>query len=1148
MDFLCEQPHDKARRDALKSLPPDLNSTYERILERVNNQGPRVQSLVQRTLRWIIHSTGELDNDALRVAISIEPDTIHLDPEAQPTIGTILKHCSSLVRRSMKKNYLEIAHFTVKEFLTMQHDIRPSAFAPYLFSQEASHCELAKTCLTYLKLEDFNRDPIEDYSEWSDTLQSFPFRKHAVLAFIEYGEHHWEDESLFNLVKTFFWPKKTQRFLRWAQDYFILRATAQDLPEDKDIEDKMMQLSVSKGSTPLHFAAGLQILPLCQWLIDNGCCVNQLGSTGTPLHWALLEQKLPKYCLWPNMARCVHGSSLELLKLLADAGADARYAFTCGNSTTPTLSLLPIALFRQDELPVVIQYLIKANAKVDDHFIETMLEEWKEAPDPEWNLSLLDCFQQHHVEDSVKPAYFQLCKEMKANGPLSWEISGGCGENTGNPSSNDIEIFHHAARMDYPERLKSMIEAGSADVDSITADYDETALHVAAENGSYNSVEVLLAAGADIKRRDRNGKTALHRCARSMGESVVSLLLEHNAFAGDADEDGNTVFHTAAASNNVELLRNLIKHPRFSKTSLERRNTESLTPILAAAKNASETSFLRLFEVSDNISGSSSVSGSGIIHFSLKLSLLTFKAVLSKEIDHGLKDGMGRTALHICCKGSFSSQREKLSLLIDRGLDPCAVDNSGKTPLRTLLDNDVPISEDDFRNLITQVATPASVHLKDGKENLPLFQFLRHTSVHAKTVSVLRVFLDIGVDLCDRDASGKSCLEALMEAGSSLDMGPWMLSQYTNMFLEILDQPSVSHLLEEDELALRLLVWAVQRSQEILVDKLLDYVDYVDKPISYESNKSLLEVGIASGTSIPIFEKLLSKVSLETLAQPFPNSEQTLVHVCCDTKTFADVEYLETVIRAGADVNALCQPTLLTGLMLAAEAGSISHIQTLLRHGAEIMKVDYQGWTALHFAADHDSVSVLQAFGDFEIDRLSTATFALETYSYEAANSTFIHFVTPEPSVLEYVLDKFPSIDVGCVDELGQTPLHIAAASGVVGSAHLLVSRGASLSAQSSDGKTALHLASVYEKPDMIDFLISEGADVDSPDIDGWTPLHHAAHQGLHAVVHQLLIYGARNLSDRRDNTPDVLAILSGHCGTAAMIWNHGRETIGTSG
>lgn len=1103
---------------------------------------------MKRTLRWIIYSTEGLNNDALRVAISVEADTKHLDPEAQPTTGTILKHCSSLVRRSVEEDYLEIAHFTVKEFLTTQHDIRPPKIAPYLLSQEESHCELAKTCLTYLNLEDLNTDPIEEYSEWSDTLRSFPFREHAVLAFNKYGENHWRKTGLLNLAKYLFWPKKTQKFLRWAQDFFVLKARTESVLESEDCEERMMQLSLSKGSSPLHFAAGLWIVPLCQWLIDSGCCVNQLGSAGTPLHWALLQQSLPHYCLHRTEAFWEGPASLEPVKLLIEAGADARCVFTGADPTIPTLSLMPKTVFQADHVPRIIQYLLDAGAQADEDFFETMLEEFREERHLEFMELVLDSFQQHHIDDSVKPAYFRLCNEMHVSGPISWETSRGCGESTENPSVNDIEIFHYAAQIDCPEKLQSMIEAGLVDINSTTASFGNTALHVAVNNGSIDSIEVLLAAGADIKRRNCNGETALHCWAGRMGGPIESPLLEHNAFADDTDGNGDTVLHAAAAFNNWMLLQDLIEHPKFVKTSLGKRNTEGLTPILVAAKEGSESSFRHLFQASDDISGTSSVSGSGIIHFSLNLSLETFKAVLSKDIDHGLKDGLGRTALHICCEGSFPRQLEKLSLLTDRGLDPCAVDNSGKTPLCTLLDNDTLIGGNDFGHLVTQVATPASVHIRDGEGNLPLFRFLQKISIYAEPVSVFHVFLDIGVDLCDRDASGKSCLEVLMEtAGSDLDITARKPTEYTNLFLEILGQPSVSQLLEEDHLALRLLFWAVQRSQEILVDKLLSHVDDVYKIISCEGNKSLLEVGMASRTSIPIFEKLLSKTSLETLAQPLADSRHTLVHVCCSKGTLSHAEYLETVIRAGVDVNATCEPTLLTGLMLAAEAGSSSHIQILLRHGAEMMKVDSNGWTALHFAACQDSASVLQAFGHFEIDRLSPMTFILTPCSLESPNSTFIHLTTLKPSILEYVLNKFPSIDVSCLDEVGQTPLHIAAASGAVGSVHLLVSHGASLSAQSSNGKTALHLASVYERSDVIDFLISEGADVDSPDRDGWTPLHHVAHRGLHEVVHQLLKYGAKNVSDQWGSTPDILAILSGHFETAAMIWNYGREEIGTS-
>ena len=116
MDYLCELPNDAARRKALNSLPPDLNSTYERILNRVNQSNPDTQRLVRRALRWIA-SRFTFTTEALCEAVSIDFGDTRRNLEAIPEEYDILYWCSSLVRKSADGTRIELAHFTVQEFL-----------------------------------------------------------------------------------------------------------------------------------------------------------------------------------------------------------------------------------------------------------------------------------------------------------------------------------------------------------------------------------------------------------------------------------------------------------------------------------------------------------------------------------------------------------------------------------------------------------------------------------------------------------------------------------------------------------------------------------------------------------------------------------------------------------------------------------------------------------------------------------------------------------------------------------------------------------------------------------------------------------------------------------------------------------------------
>ena len=156
LDYLCELNTDKAIRRGLKSLPPTLFATYERILDRVNASNSDTQKLVQRVLTWIVCSKKPLSTKELLEAVSINEGDTELDRDAIPDEEGILKWCSSLVRRTPNGDRLELAHFTVEEFLLAIDGSEPrSPYARYKISPEEENLPLAKLCLTYLLFGDF---------------------------------------------------------------------------------------------------------------------------------------------------------------------------------------------------------------------------------------------------------------------------------------------------------------------------------------------------------------------------------------------------------------------------------------------------------------------------------------------------------------------------------------------------------------------------------------------------------------------------------------------------------------------------------------------------------------------------------------------------------------------------------------------------------------------------------------------------------------------------------------------------------------------------------------------------------------------------------------------------------------------------------
>jgi hypothetical protein len=161
MDYLCECSTDRERRSALKKLPPDLPSSYKRILERANASNFYNQQLVAHTLQWIMFGRQKLAMPALLEALGCIDNETSFDGECFTTPDELLHWCSSLVRVT-SEGFLEVAHFTVKEFLASIDAVREPQFGKFQVSEKLANVNLANTCLTYLNYPTFQSLSLPD--------------------------------------------------------------------------------------------------------------------------------------------------------------------------------------------------------------------------------------------------------------------------------------------------------------------------------------------------------------------------------------------------------------------------------------------------------------------------------------------------------------------------------------------------------------------------------------------------------------------------------------------------------------------------------------------------------------------------------------------------------------------------------------------------------------------------------------------------------------------------------------------------------------------------------------------------------------------------------------------------------------------------
>ncbi|KAH8748378.1 hypothetical protein BGZ57DRAFT_720244, partial [Hyaloscypha finlandica] len=285
MDYLCELNTDKAIRKALNSLPPTLSATYERILDKVNASNADTQRLVQNVLTWMICSKEPLSTKELLEAVSISEGDTELDSDAMPDEEGILKWCSSLVRKTPNGERLELAHFTVEEFL-LEIDANElnNPYARYKITPEDQDLALAKLCMTYLLFDDFqdlNCTGIEALEDIRNGVEH-GFYRYCAVYWAGHALAYRHDEGLLDLVKVLFDPSKTGNFLSWSN--FWSWNTADDV-----------DLELISNTETLHFAAALSFYDICEWLIkENGriADLDKLSSIGTPLYCALTAEDL----------------------------------------------------------------------------------------------------------------------------------------------------------------------------------------------------------------------------------------------------------------------------------------------------------------------------------------------------------------------------------------------------------------------------------------------------------------------------------------------------------------------------------------------------------------------------------------------------------------------------------------------------------------------------------------------------------------------------------------------------------------------------------------------------------------------------------------------------------------------------------------
>jgi ankyrin repeat protein len=1157
LDHLCELPSDRARRDALKQLPPDLPKTYERILKRLR-WGSR--KLVQSTLQLLAFAEPKLSSSELCQLLSISDSEGEIEPDELSAISEdeIARCCSSLIRKTNDGQHFEFAHFSVREFLKGLRDAGASDDAElrfYCISEPDCYKYLATHCLRFLNLEIFTDIPANPVAgpetDWN-SIEDYKSERHDKYPFYEYAAINWakfirqtSDPSIWDLAKMLFNPQKSAGFFAWIDELQDWIYSELDAPDDSlnyvDLTDRDIQ--------PIHIAAALGLPLICQYLLDCRAMLKVTSPMGRPLHCAVggiiglvvTKENVHFDCYTDisyvyRMVGWNPADALEAMGLLIQT--------ELGTQTEPAArpdSCLTLAICSAPHLGTfgaIIKLLSCGTTITGLHvnaFRATMVQ-WEGLSTVEQAFRELIIYLNPRVTESS--TYFDVCSivwETAVTWGLKLTRDQSLGINT-RISLSDKQLSLEAifaVTQDNVEMLQRLLLDSRLDVPDVTDNEGSSLLHLAVRRSSARITRLLLDAGCSAVAKDATIQSPIFEIGprqKYTQNDTVEILQLFEPYG----------YHTTLKNNNGDTLwfhtgDNIINYlleagsPTSISAALKVRNAKGQTPLTAMLEEGDVTDVLR--------------------------------TVLGHQ-KTSIEDGHFSTEPFI--EATRGGSAEAVQILLDAGFDPVkSITKDGKTPLDHIGPNASISLVRLLKKLYPDTLRSALCSTSHILLYLKCFVGFHRSARHHVNTGVVKELTDgetvswkgqdggtlwdyvAGMSTPPRVGPGppgecRACLNeiitTLMELGVmenyETETGNCGFLPFVSRLshdggqeagtIPWLSPPAATgirtHTLRWDmlkggDLEIRLLKWSLRQQEDDFLDNLLENgADIHQIPIGH----SLSALGFAFASYRHRVTRLLDYIEPAELNSFVPSvggGTQTLIHYIAGAKDApvrrnhieapdsVDVKLLLELLEKGADPN-MRSPGHFDSpaVIYYITRGRHTLAEVLLEHGADPLLRDSAEFDAALAASRYGAVGVLQKLlaSDKPVDWCRDVRW---TFGNIVAKVTGFHMAAcvGGVDVMKFYLDHglIADIDYRVVD--------------------------------CSIGPAPIHLAAIWQATDHLDFLISNGARVDIVDALGNQPLHYAAMNGRIQNVARLLQAGAKPTANIRMQTPQSLAASRGH-------------------
>ncbi|RDW58346.1 hypothetical protein BP5796_12276 [Coleophoma crateriformis] len=1112
LDHLSDLPNNTMRRNALTELPPTLFETYDRILDRVLQCPKSVQNVTRKALHWVGLGYPNLNVPALCEAVSIPDDIDILHEDDQVEIHEITRRCSSLIRLSHDSERFEYAHFTVKEYL--QSLVMEPKRGFFRFEEDKAVQSLLITSLRFLTFSIFDQKPSPSPTEikkMERRNEEHPFYSFAGSYVFGIGRHPkgviftnsfaliLENEKVMKYARDLFHPRKSNTFLSWVLN-FVLQSNQSRKEGDSMFADAI-GIVLDRQFSTLHVAAMLALPTLCEYLLKSGEDVNVSCRLGSPLISLLIGIDLLFNIIYMNEyiphihCRRIYGGGEQeenVLTILLSAGADTSLKWH-------DTSILRLALghyFQNHERPWILP-LLSPTTVVEDDALEQLKIILGEA------ILKTEC-------GATEIANAILAKHSESNSSRQWSrlqsIVRRCAMDQKVDLNKDFEVFAAstisdeefpivvkiAAEQNLIEEMMALVKDRRFSNSDLRFDPGGvTPLHVAARCGSATVVGILLEIEVDRSIDGLHSQHVLH------DRNCEATTFPNRSQSNDniRDDADNTVWHAAAEGGSVDVLEVLLENTDDLAIPLAVTSQQGRTPLACAIHEGNLDASLLLLQHCDVNSG----------HFQSDYPLLNEAVSLGSEKLFRALHGQ----LKNCNANSNASDESRPLHNIRPSCPPDFVDylvsifdiadtthdgessfelmllglkfeseNPYKWPERHQLEHNIVALLPDSHELTSarRVKHAWEIFCESVLSKLTVEYDPEDTEKCDPIVSTVHILIDRGVLASYETKCHQSGYRPLFRGllRQSQLGSEWRYKWITKIVDITLRKIRFTEDIKKDAVCTDLLARAITKHNVSLVEMLLDYgVDV------HQANKdrSPIEQACFSST-LQIFRRVVDHSDHSLLDRP-GHSGAFLLQLILKGPTRNKTDRVKELVKRGAKLDIVANDRFATPtVVMAAKLGYFDTLHYMLAQGADSLLRSNAGWSILHEVAWRGNTQILE-----DLRRLQPPL----AFWSQSCN----------------IIIDTPSGPIG----MDSTATHISAVQGHVGFLKRLISLAIVNNVNNATrcNTTPLHQASWRGHLKMVKFLISNGANVNSQRSNGWLPLDCAL-DGSHFEVAKVLL------------------------------------------